>query len=63
MVSLGLGVALIPQVVLENSPFAQSVQILNVDDAPPFEIGLVAQQRRLSESVLGACWQLAAQLK
>ncbi|WP_105190083.1 HTH-type transcriptional activator IlvY [Pseudoalteromonas sp. T1lg48] len=63
MVSLGLGVALIPQVVLENSPFSDKVQIVKVGDAPaPFELGLVALQRRLSEPALGACWQLAKQL-
>ncbi|WP_462158716.1 HTH-type transcriptional activator IlvY [Pseudoalteromonas sp. GB56] len=63
MVSLGLGVALIPQVVLENSPFNDKVQILQVDDAPPpFEIGLVALQRRLSEPVLDAVWNVAAQI-
>ncbi|MFY8273154.1 HTH-type transcriptional activator IlvY [Pseudoalteromonas sp. SSDWG2] len=63
MVSLGLGVALIPQVVLENSPFNDKVQIVQVDDAPaPLEIGLVALQRRLSEPVIKACWQVAAAL-
>ena len=63
MVGLGLGVALLPQVVLETSPLADKVRIINVEDSPPpFEIGLVTLKRRINEPVLNACWDIAKEI-
>lgn len=61
MVALGCGVALIPNVVLENSPEAirNRVQVLeNVSRLSSFELGVCVQKKRLSEPLISAFWQL-----
>ncbi len=46
MVALGCGVALLPEVVLENSPepVRNRVMILERSDKTPFELGVCAQK-------------------
>ncbi|AFJ48844.1 HTH-type transcriptional activator IlvY [Shimwellia blattae] len=61
MVALGCGVALIPEVVLENSPepVRNRVQILErSDDKTPFELGVCVQKKRLAEPLIHAFWKL-----
>lgn len=61
MVALGCGVALLPEVVLENSPgpVRHRVLLLNhVASVPPFEIGVCVQKKRLTEPLIRAFWQL-----
>ncbi|WP_435928294.1 HTH-type transcriptional activator IlvY [Dryocola sp. BD613] len=61
MVALGCGVALLPEVVLENSPepVRNRVQILErSDEDAPFELGVCAQKKRLSEPLINAFWKL-----
>lgn len=61
MVALGCGVALVPEVVLENSPepVRNRVQILErSDDETPFELGVCVQKKRLNEPLIHAFWQL-----
>lgn len=59
MVSLGFGVALIPQVVLDMSPFKSQVDVITSSrPVSPFEIGLVVKQANLQHRVIGAVWQL-----
>lgn len=63
MVSLGLGVGVVPQIVLENSPFADRVLILDVTpELEPYEIGLVTMNRHLNNPLVNAFWSVSAGL-
>ncbi|MFC3032248.1 HTH-type transcriptional activator IlvY [Pseudoalteromonas fenneropenaei] len=56
LVSLGFGIALVPDVVLQQSPFKDKVQILPNHGIAEIEIGLVAQKRRVNEAVIQSFW-------
>lgn len=61
MVGLGLGVGVIPQLVLDNSTFRDKLRSLSVD--PPLEafaIGLCASRQRLDNPLVAAFWEVAA---
>ncbi len=61
MVALGCGVALLPEVVLENSPepVRNRVMILErSDEQTPFELGVCAQKKRLHEPLIDAFWKI-----
>lgn len=59
MVSLGLGVGVVPKIVLDNSPLAKRIQILNVQPAlEPFNIGLFTLKRNLKNPLVKAFWEL-----
>ncbi|AUX95185.1 HTH-type transcriptional activator IlvY [Mixta gaviniae] len=61
MVALGCGIALLPEVVLENSPDPVRNRVLvleDVDAVAPFELGVCVQKKRLSEPLISAFWQL-----
>ena len=61
MVALGCGVALLPEVVLENSPepVRNRVMILErSDEKTPFELGVCAQKKRLHEPLIEAFWKI-----
>ena len=61
MVALGVGVGVVPELVLRNSPLAGRVRILNAEpELEPFSIGLCAQSTRLNEPLLQALWKTAA---
>jgi LysR family positive regulator for ilvC len=60
MVRLGCGIGIVPQLVLEKSPFADEVRIL--DRAPelaPYSVGLCAARRSLNRPAVRAFWTLA----
>lgn len=60
MVALGCGIALLPAVVLENSPEPVRNRVLvleNVESVEPFELGVCAQKKRLEEPLISAFWQ------
>jgi len=58
MVSLGFGVGVVPQIVLDNSPLADSVEVLEVTPTlGAFQVGLFAQQRKLHNPLVRALWQ------
>lgn len=60
MVALGVGVGVVPELVLRNSPMANRVRILNAQpELEPFSIGLCAQSERLHEPLLNALWKTA----
>ncbi len=62
MVSLGLGVGVVPKIVLENSPMADRIQILQVEpNLEPFNIGLFALKKNLKNPLVQAFWGLVAQ--
>lgn len=61
MVALGCGIALIPNVVVENSPDAIRSRILQLDNismVAPFELGVCTLNKRLHEPLIRAFWQL-----
>lgn len=60
MVALGVGVGVVPELVLRNSPLANRVRVLNVQpELEPFAIGLCTQSERLQEPLLQALWKTA----
>ncbi|WP_392560364.1 HTH-type transcriptional activator IlvY [Orbus mooreae] len=61
MVALGCGVALLPKVVMENSPERIRERIIEWSSSliEPFDIGICVQKRRLAEKIIAAFWQLA----
>lgn len=60
MVSLGLGVAVVPELVIEHSPGQDTVRQLNhLTDLEPFSLGLCAQEERLGDPLLQALWKCA----
>lgn len=59
MVSLGLGVGIVPRIVLDNSPLADRVRVLNVKpELEPYNVGLFTQKRSLKSPVVKAFWEL-----
>ena len=59
MVRLGCGVGVVPQLVLDRSPFRDQVVVLS--DAPkldPYVVGLCATRKSLSRSSVSAMWDL-----
>ena len=59
MTSLGLGVGVVPKIVLDNSPHADSVRVLHVEPAlTPYDIGLFTLERHLKNPLVNAFWSL-----
>lgn len=59
MVSLGCGIGLVPQIVLENSPLQSRVKKFIIQaDIAPYEVGACVQSRRLKSPLVNALWQL-----
>jgi len=60
MVSLGLGIGIAPQLVVESSGMEEGVEVLEVASGlPPLSIGLAALQQRLSGPLVRALWDVA----
>ena len=60
MVHLGGGVGIVPQLVLERSPFRDDVQILAQGPSlEPYIVGLCSSRKNLQKPVVQAFWQLA----
>lgn len=61
MVALGCGVALLPEVVVDNcpEPVRDRISLLeNVSTVEPLEVGLCAQKKRLTSPLVKAFWEL-----
>ncbi|WP_370977763.1 HTH-type transcriptional activator IlvY [Agaribacterium sp. ZY112] len=59
MVSLGFGVGLIPQIVVENSPLKDKVKEFKFQpDIEAYEVGACVQSRRLKSPLVNALWEL-----
>lgn len=57
MVGLGFGVGIVPKIVLDNSPLARRVQVLNVKpELPHYDVGLCVLNRRLKNPMIEALW-------
>lgn len=60
MVSLGFGVGVVPQLVVENSPMQSKIEVLPVHpQLEPFTIGLCVLRRKLQNPRVQAFWDLA----
>ena len=57
MVSLGFGIGVVPKIVLDNSPLAQQVQILDAQPAlEAYRVGLFALDKQLKNPLVNAFW-------
>lgn len=57
MVSLGFGVGVVPQIVLDNSPLAKKVRVLDVEPRlKPYDVGLFALDKKLKSPLIEAFW-------
>jgi LysR family positive regulator for ilvC len=57
MVSLGFGVGVVPEIVLDNSPLADKVVTLNVrPPLDPYEVGLFTLEKKLRSPLIAAFW-------
>ena len=60
MVSLGFGVAVVPELVIEHSPPQATVRQLPwFSELAPFQLGLCATAGRTQDSILNALWSCA----
>ena len=60
MVGLGLGVGVVPGLVLENSTFRDKLRVVAVRRAlRPFPVGLCALRQRLDNPLVAAFWSIA----
>lgn len=58
MVSLGFGIGLVPQIVLENSPLKDKVEYFSYQpDLAAYEVGVCVLQKRLKSPVVHAFWE------
>jgi len=61
MVHLGGGVGIVPQLVLERSPFRHEVEVLRQGpELDPYIVGLCSSRKNLQKPVVQAFWALAA---
>ena len=57
MVSLGFGVGVVPQIVLDNSPLAETVQVLSVEPGlEAYKVGLFTLEKKLASPLINAFW-------
>lgn len=64
LVNLGCGMGLVPRLVLEKSPLAKEVVVLDdMPKLPPYEIGLCTIQKNLLNPKIKALWTLAGQVR
>ncbi len=59
MVALGCGLAMLPDVVIKNSPLNSQISTLAVDTPiAPFDLGLCVQKKSLELPLIRAFWQM-----
>lgn len=64
MVSLGLGVGVVPQLVVEASASADSLQVLDLGSRiPKLDVGICVRKGRLGDPVIEGLWQVASEMK
>jgi len=57
MVSLGFGVGVVPQIVLDNSPLSDTVRVLNVQPGlEAYQVGLFTLEKKLASPLINAFW-------
>ena len=63
LASLGFGIACVPEIVLEQSPFKEQVRYLTTPEPiEGIEVGLVCKTKRLADPVLAVLWETAENL-
>ncbi|WP_432696258.1 HTH-type transcriptional activator IlvY [Marinobacterium sp. YM272] len=59
MVSLGFGIGVVPKIVLDNSPLASRIHVLEVQpELAPYDIGLFTLKKNLANPLVEAFWNL-----
>jgi LysR family positive regulator for ilvC len=57
MVSLGFGVGVVPRIVLDNSPLADQVAVLDIRPTlKPYDVGLFTAEKKLKSPLIAALW-------
>lgn len=57
MVSLGFGIGVVPKIVLDNSPLANTVEVLSITpELKAFEVGIVTLEKKLKSPLIEAFW-------
>jgi LysR family positive regulator for ilvC len=57
MVSLGFGVGVVPEIVLQNSPLSETVRVLRVEPRlEAYEVGLFTLEKKLASPLIHAFW-------
>lgn len=57
MVSLGFGVGVVPQIVVDNSPLAERVRHFNMQpNLGPYDTGICVMEKRLKSPIVKAFW-------
>ena len=60
MVSLGLGIGVVPKIVLDNSPVADNIKIIDIRPGlEPYDVGLVVLKKNLDNPLVNAFWQIS----
>jgi LysR family positive regulator for ilvC len=58
MVALGLGIGLVPEVVLEQSVINEQIEVFfRPTDIPPYHVSICCLERRLQDPVIAAFWR------
>ena len=61
MVSLGFGIGVVPEIVLDASPLVGQVAVLRVTPAlAPYEVGLFTLEKKLRSPLIQAFWATSA---
>ena len=59
MVALGFGLAMLPDVVIDNNPMSKDVSRLNLDNpVEAFDLGVCVQKRNLANPLIRAFWEM-----
>ncbi len=58
MVSLGFGIGVVPRIVLDNSPLAGKVQVLDIHpELEAYDVGLFTLEKKLKSPLINAFWE------
>lgn len=64
MVGLGLGVGVVPKLVIENSPLKDKIVVLKVEKTlQPFNVGVCVLNRRLQDPLVNAFWKTSSKIQ
>ena len=56
-ISLGFGVGVVPQIVLDNSPLADKVRVLDIrPELDAYDVGLFTLEKKLRGPLINAFW-------
>ena len=59
MVSLGFGIGVAPKIVLDHSPIAGRVRVLDIQpELEPYDVGLCVLEKKLKNPLVEAFWSL-----